>query len=144
MVYSRVGDAGPAPEPAAASSKAPGAGAVSSAADADRLDAVFAALAHRSRRDLVTYLATRVDPPRMSQVAADRGVSPQLLNKHTAALERAGLVRREGTGRERRLVLDAAALAEAQEWIRRARAFWEPRLDALDAYIAALEEDPRA
>ncbi|GAA2030654.1 metalloregulator ArsR/SmtB family transcription factor [Agromyces tropicus] len=111
------------------------------AADADRLDAVFAALAHRSRRDLVLYLAARSDAPRMSQVAADRGVSPQLLNKHTAALEKAGLVRREGGGRERRLVLDAVALTEAQQWIARAREYWTARLDALDAYVATLGGD---
>ncbi|WP_353829274.1 ArsR/SmtB family transcription factor [Agromyces sp. SYSU T0242] len=108
--------------------------------DADRLDAVFAALSHRSRRELVLYLAAREDAPRMSQVAADRGVSPQLLNKHTAALEKAGLVRREGDGRERRLVLDPVALAEAQRWLGRARAFWTARFDDLDAYVATLGE----
>ncbi|MFC9917398.1 ArsR/SmtB family transcription factor [Agromyces binzhouensis] len=113
-------------------------------ADADRLDAVFAALSHRSRRDLVVYLAARADAPRMSQVAADRGVSPQLLNKHTAALEKAGLVRRVGDGRERRLVLDTVALAEAQQWIDRAREYWTARLDSLDSYIADLEGDSDA
>ncbi|GAA1057758.1 transcriptional regulator [Agromyces luteolus] len=109
--------------------------------DADRLDAVFAALSHRSRRDLVVYLAARTDSPRMSQVAADRGVSPQLLNKHTAALEKAGLVRRVGDGRERRLVLDTMALIEAQQWIVRAREYWTARLDALDSYISTMEDD---
>ncbi|BDZ54576.1 ArsR/SmtB family transcription factor [Agromyces marinus] len=112
--------------------------------DPDRLDAVFAALAHRARRDLVVYLAARADAPRMSEVAADRGVSPQLLNKHTAALEKAGLAHRVGDGRERRLVLDPVALAEAQQWIGRAREYWTARLDALDAYIATLEDESDA
>ncbi|MRX43963.1 ArsR/SmtB family transcription factor [Agromyces kandeliae] len=134
MVYS-AGGSGP---------RAPVGVGVDHDADAARLDAVFAALSHRSRRDLVVYLAARADSPRMSQVAVDRGVSPQLLNKHTAALEKAGLVRRVGDGRERRLVLDTVALAEAQQWIGRAREYWTARLDALDSYIANLEDDSDA
>jgi DNA-binding MarR family transcriptional regulator len=120
MVYSMASDAG---TPAA------------------ELDAVFAALAHQSRRELVVYLAGRATPPRMTQVAADNGLSPQLLNKHTAALEKAGLVRRERHGRERYLVLDPAALAAAQNWIHETRMFWSGQFDALDAYIATLKGD---
>jgi DNA-binding transcriptional ArsR family regulator len=113
-------------------------------APAARLDAVFAALAHHARRDLVVYLAGRGIRPRMSQVATDNGLSPQLLNKHTAVLEKAGLVHREREGRERYLVLDPAALAEAQAWIRDTHAFWEGQFDSLDAYIAALKGDEHA
>ena len=108
------------------------------------LDAVFAALAHQSRRDLVVYLARRSLPPRMTEVAADNDLSPQLLNKHTAALEKAGLVHRERRGRERYLVLDPAALADAQAWIRDTRAFWEVQFESLDAYIRTLKGDADA
>jgi DNA-binding MarR family transcriptional regulator len=114
------------------------------AALAADLDAVFAALAHQSRRELVTYLAARTTPPRMTQVAIDNGISPQLLNKHTAALEKAGLVRREHHGRERYLVLDPAALAAAQNWIHETRAFWDHQFNALDDYIATLKDEPDA
>jgi DNA-binding transcriptional ArsR family regulator len=113
-------------------------------APAARLDSVFAALAHQARRDLVVYLAGRSIPPRMSQVATDNGLSPQLLNKHTAALERAGLVHRERHGRERYLVLDPAALGDAQAWLGETRAFWEGQFDSLDDYIATLKEQGRA
>jgi DNA-binding MarR family transcriptional regulator len=114
-----------------------------SAAAAD-LDAVFAALAHQSRRELVIYLAGRATPPRMTEVATDNGISPQLLNKHTAALEKAGLVRREHHGRERYLVLDPAALSAAQNWIHQTRAFWDHQFNALDDYIATLKGEPDA
>jgi DNA-binding MarR family transcriptional regulator len=114
-----------------------------SAAAAD-LDAVFAALAHQSRRELVIYLVGRATPPRMTEVATDNGISPQLLNKHTAALEKAGLVRREHHGRGRYLVLDPAALAAAQNWIHETRAFWDHQFNALDDYIATLKGEPDA
>ena len=102
------------------------------------LDRVFAALSHATRRRLVRYLAARPDPPRMWQVAHDNGLSPQLLNKHTAALEKAGLVQRVSSGRESTLVIDRAALIEAQKWIFDTRAFWHDQFDSLDAYIGEL------
>lgn len=110
-------------------------------ADSGRLDAVFAALAHPARRDLVRYLARTPTPPRMSDVAAEHSLSPQLLNKHTAALEKAGLVRRTGTAGARYLQLDLAVLAEAQEWMSSAQAFWQHQFDALDAYIDTVKEN---
>ncbi|MEN2741785.1 helix-turn-helix domain-containing protein [Microbacterium sp. X-17] len=102
------------------------------------LDAVFAALAHPVRRDLLRFLATRGAPMRMSAIAAARGISPQLLNKHVASLEKAGLAARRRSGREKDLVIDADRLALAQTWLLETRRFWETRLDSLDAYIAEL------
>ena len=104
----------------------------------EALDRVFAALSHPTRRQLVRYLTTRAEAPRMSQVAQDNQLSPQLLNKHTAALEKAGVVKRVSVGRESMLVIDRAALIEAQKWIVDTRAFWEGQLDSLDAYIGTL------
>ena len=112
-----------------------------SADTADHLDAVFAALSHPARRELVSYLAANREPARMSDLAAAHGLSPQLLNKHTAALEKAGLARRTGDGPARYLVLDPDVLAEAQSWISRTRAFWQQRFDALDAYIETVKEE---
>ena len=102
------------------------------------LDAVFAALAHPVRRDLLRYLATRSAPMRMSAIAEARGISPQLLNKHVASLEKAGLAVRRRAGREKDLVIDESRLAVAQTWLLETRRFWETQLDSLDAYIAEL------
>lgn len=104
----------------------------------EALDRVFGALSHATRRRIVRYLAARQDPPRMWQVAHDNGLSPQLLNKHTAALEKAGLVQRVSSGRESMLVIDREALVEAQRWIVNTRAFWLGQFDSLDAYIAEI------
>lgn len=113
----------------------------SGAGTARTLDAVFAALAHQSRRDIVTYLATMPTAPRMNVVAADNDLSPQLLNKHTAALEKAGLVSRVSRGRHSHLVLNAEAFGVAEAWMHETRAFWEHQLDALQDYIAELGGD---
>jgi len=102
---------------------------------------VFAALAHPSRRAIVRYLATRPSAPRMSTVAADHQMSPQLLNKHVATLEKSGLVSRKGRGSQRHLVLDPRSLEAAQQWMDQTRAFWEHQLDALDSYITGLGRD---
>lgn len=109
--------------------------------DAPDLDAVFAALAHPSRRAIVQYLAARPSAPRMHVVASEHQMSPQLLNKHAAALEKSGLVAREGHGRQRHLVLDPRGLSAAQQWIEQARAFWQHQLGALDAYITELDRE---
>ncbi|GLI27067.1 hypothetical protein ARHIZOSPH14_13090 [Agromyces rhizosphaerae] len=133
-----MGDGTPGAAATGASDGAP----VGGASVDDRLDAVFAALAHPARRELVRTLARADAPLTMGRAAAAHGLSPQLLNKHAAALERAGVVRRVPRGREKLLVLDAASLAAAQQWIGDARAFWERRFDALDQYIADLEDEP--
>ena len=52
-------------------------------------------------------------------------------------LERAGLVRREVSGRDHVLSLNAEPLSDAAEWIERYRRFWEGRLAALDAYVTS-------
>lgn len=77
----------------------------------------------------------------MHVVAADHQMSPQLLNKHAAALEKSGLVARKGRGRHRHLVLNPRGLSAAQQWIEHTRAFWQHQLDALDAYIDELGLD---
>jgi DNA-binding transcriptional ArsR family regulator len=109
--------------------------------EAPDLDALFAALAHPSRRAIVQYLAARPSAPRMHVVASEHQMSPQLLNKHAAALEKSGLVAREGHGRQRHLVLNPKGLSAAQQWIEQAQAFWQHQLDALDAYIMELDRE---
>ena len=101
----------------------------------DSQDAVFRALADPTRREMLRRLAGReqtvgelADPFRMSLAAA---------SKHVKTLERAGLVRRTVEGRTHRCRLDAAPLAEAQEWIRFYERFWGERLDALESLLRA-------
>ena len=111
----------------------------------DELSRVFQALAHGARRDMLGRLAAGeltdgqlADPLAMSLAAA---------SKHVKVLERAGLVRRTVQGRTHRCRLDAARLAEAQEWLAYYERFWSDRLDALESLFRSppphAEEDPK-
>jgi DNA-binding transcriptional ArsR family regulator len=57
------------------------------------------------------------------------------VSKHLKALERAGLVQRRVRGRDHFISLAPEPLADASAWIDQYRAFWEPRLDTLVAYL---------
>ena len=72
---------------------------------------------------------------RVTDLAEPFDLSLNAVSKHLRVLERAGLLRREVRGREHVLSLEARPLREAAEWIDAYRAFWEHRLDALDAFL---------
>ena len=71
----------------------------------------------------------------VGEIAAPFEISLAAVSKHVRVLERAGLVRREVRGREHRCSLEAAPLADASRWTDDYRAFWEGRLDALEAWL---------
>lgn len=72
----------------------------------------------------------------MTDIARPFSVSLNTVSKHLRVLERAGLVRRRVRGREHLVALRPSALDDAAAWIAQAQAFWEPRLDALEAMLA--------
>ncbi len=102
-------------------------------AEDDCLDAVFHALANRTRRELLNSLA--VGPARVTELAEPHRMSVNAISKHLFVLERAGLIRRTRSGHVQSCVLDAAPLATADEWIKAYRRFWEQRLDRLAAFV---------
>jgi DNA-binding transcriptional ArsR family regulator len=57
--------------------------------------------------------------------------------KHVKVLEGAGLVARRKVGRSQLCRLNAAPLAEADQWLRQWEQFWTLRLDRLEALIEA-------
>ena len=57
------------------------------------------------------------------------------VSKHIGVLEDAGLVSRTALGRTRLVTLKPSPLVDASEWIDTYRAFWEERLDALEAHL---------
>ena len=105
----------------------------------DRLDAVFHALADRTRRALVARLEHA--PASISELAAPFAMSFPAVSKHVRVLESAGLVTREVDGRVHRCALDAAPLRDVEAWLAHYRAFWGGTLDALAAHV---ESRPRA
>jgi len=95
---------------------------------------VYAALGNDVRMAIVDRLAR--GEARVTDVAAPFGISLAAVSKHVLVLERAGLVRRRVEGRTHWLALDPSALADAEAWIERTRAFWTGRLNALDELLA--------
>jgi len=97
------------------------------------LDRTFAALADPTRRALLDAL--RGGDRTVGELAAPFPTSLAAVSKHLRVLERAGLVAREVRGREHRLKLRATPLRHAAAFADSYRAFWEARLEALEAYV---------
>ncbi len=104
----------------------------------DRLDEVFHALANRTRRALLTSLAS--GPARVTELAEPHGMSIAGISKHLFVLERAGLVKRTRSGHVQSLMLDAGAMATADEWLSAYRRFWGDKLDRLADFLDTPEE----
>ena len=85
----------------------------------------------------------REGPCTISELAEPFDMSFAAVSKHLAVLERAGLIRREILGRAHRCHLEATPLRDAARWVAAYAAFWEPRLDALDAFLRARHVPPK-
>jgi DNA-binding transcriptional ArsR family regulator len=99
------------------------------------LDDVMRALADPTRRAIVQQL--RAGEARVTDLAQPFAMSLNAVSKHIRVLERAQLVRRRRVGREHLLSLNPAPLDAAADWIEQQRAFWTPRLAALDDVLQA-------
>ena len=102
------------------------------------LDAVFHALADPTRRAMLGQLAER--ELTIGELATPFSMSFAGASKHVRVLENAGLVTREIRGRTHLCRLQAARLAEANEWLRRYERFWNDRLDTLESLLRAEDE----
>src|SRR5216683_1931389 len=102
------------------------------------LDAVFAALADPTRRQVVALLAA--GSRAVTELSQPFPMSLPGFMKHLRILEDAGLIRREKEGRDVSCTLSAEPMKGASEWLARYREFWEQRLDALARYLYHQEE----
>lgn len=101
------------------------------------LDHVFTALADPTRRAILNRLAQ--GETRVTALAEPFEVSLNAISKHIRMLERGGLVQRRRAGREHWISARPGALDRAARWISEQTAFWNTRLDALEALLD--EED---
>ncbi|HYL38984.1 MAG TPA: metalloregulator ArsR/SmtB family transcription factor [Bryobacteraceae bacterium] len=99
------------------------------------LDRVFAAVADPTRRAILEALARKPAP--VTEVARRFPVSLNAVSKHLMALERAGLISREIRGRQHICRVRTEPLGEALAWMEHTYRFWQARLDALEAHLAA-------
>lgn len=69
-------------------------------------------------------------------IAARFDLSPPAISQHLKTLKQAHLVTVRAEKQKRIYALDPDGLDEVAAWVARVRAFWNPRLDALEAALA--------
>jgi DNA-binding transcriptional ArsR family regulator len=106
-------------------------------ADSNTLDATFAALADPTRRAILARLAS--GEASVNELAAPFEMSQPAISKHLKVLERAGLISRGLDAQRRPRKLEAAPLAEANEWLENYRQFWETAYQQLDSLLDELK-----
>ncbi|HRN29739.1 MAG TPA: metalloregulator ArsR/SmtB family transcription factor [Terrimesophilobacter sp.] len=99
------------------------------------IDRMFQALADATRRDIVRR--TLASEATVSELAAEYDMSFAAVQKHVAVLEKAGLVDKHPRGRERYVRGNPDAIRRAQALLDRFEQIWRPRIDRLDALLAA-------
>ena len=105
-----------------------------------QLDDLFRALADPTRRAMLRDLAA--GPRTVGELAAPFEITLAGASKHIQVLERAGLLRREVSGRVHTCRLDAGPLHTGAEWLRHYERFWNQRLDALESLLATEDAAP--
>ncbi len=111
---------------------------VTATLDDEQLDAMFAALADRTRRDIVTRLTA--GEATVNELAAPYAMSVQAVSQHIGVLERCGLVSRGRVRQTRPCRLEPQALAAAVSWMEHSRLAWGERMDRLDAHLGRLQD----
>jgi DNA-binding transcriptional ArsR family regulator len=106
--------------------------------DEERLDAMFAALADRTRRDIVARLSA--GEATVKELAAPYPMTLQAVSQHIGVLERCGLISRGRHRQTRPCRLEADVLETAVSWIEESRRAWAERMDRLEAHLAHLQD----
>jgi DNA-binding transcriptional ArsR family regulator len=104
-----------------------------------RLDHVFHALADPTRRAVLRRLGR--GPAPVSELAQPFAMALPSFMQHLRVLEESGLVRSRKKGRVRTCRLAPQPLKRAERWMVEQRALWERRLDQLDGYLNALQQE---
>ena len=99
--------------------------------DADELDRLFGALAHRTRRDIVARLLAG-EQASVSTLAERYRMSFAAVQKHVAVLERAKLVTKHAVGRERIVRGNPERLARARAALVHLESLWLDRFGGID------------
>ncbi|MEM1130193.1 MAG: metalloregulator ArsR/SmtB family transcription factor [Pseudomonadota bacterium] len=106
----------------------------------DALDAVFAALAHPTRRAILARLAQ--GKATVNALAEPFELSLPAVSKHIRVLEAAGLITREKDAQFRPCTLNASPLAAIAHWTEAYRPIWEARFDTMETLLDSLKDPP--
>jgi DNA-binding transcriptional ArsR family regulator len=104
----------------------------------NRLDRVFHALAHPTRRRILKRLQRGEQT--IGEIAAPFPVSLEAVSKHVQVLERAGLVKRAPQGRVHRCTMDPKPLRGAARVLAELSGMWNQRLDRLETLLLETQE----
>ena len=103
----------------------------------DRLTDTFSALAHPTRRAILSRLAE--GEASVGELAEPFEMSMPAISRHIRVLEKAGLVHQGRRAQYRPCTLDTAPLEEALAWADQVRGVWEASFDRLDDYVRELK-----
>lgn len=101
------------------------------------LNAVFSALADPTRRAILEQLSR--GEATVGELAEPFDLSLPTISRHIDVLVDAGLIARTRKAQWRRCEFRREPLIEATTWINHHVAFWEARLEALDALMTAAD-----
>ncbi|MFV0457777.1 MAG: ArsR/SmtB family transcription factor [Actinomycetales bacterium] len=99
----------------------------------DRADALFHALADRTRRDILRRVLAGEHS--VSTLAASYEMSFAAVQKHVAVLERAGLLTKRRQGREQLASGDVAAIRSVSSLLDEFEAVWRGRIERIDLLL---------
>jgi DNA-binding transcriptional ArsR family regulator len=100
----------------------------------ERADALFHALADRTRRDVLRRVL--VGEHSVSALAANYDMSFAAVQKHVAVLERAGLLSKRRRGREQLARGEVAAVRSVASMLDELEGLWRGRIARIDELIA--------
>jgi DNA-binding transcriptional ArsR family regulator len=103
-------------------------------ADEDRADAMFHALADRTRRDIMRRVL--VGEHSVSALAANYDMSFAAVQKHVAVLEKAGLLSKRRHGREQLTHGEVEAVRSVASMLAQLEDLWRGRIARIDELIA--------
>ena len=102
---------------------------------ADRADALFHALADRTRRDILRRVLAGEHS--VSALAATYDMSFAAVQKHVAVLEKAGLLTKRRSGREQLASGDVTAVRSVASMLTELEQLWRGRIASIDVLIAS-------
>jgi len=101
----------------------------------DRADALFHALADRTRRDIMRRVLAGEHS--VSALAAKYDMSFAAVQKHVAVLEKAGLLTKRRDGREQLASGDVTAVRSVASMLTELEQVWRGRIARIDELIAS-------
>lgn len=102
----------------------------------DQLSETFAALAHPTRRAILSRLAE--GEASVNELAEPFDMTLPAISRHIKVLERAGLITQERRAQYRPCTLNTEGLQHVSAWADHYRHVWEERFDRLHGYVQEL------